>query len=76
MGYGINKDDIDKLRDCSFEELKLAAEKCIEAYKHTVDFLTNELPITSYVYLPYGLQLTLIPAVTVISPAFHLLYAR
>lgn len=59
IGYGINKDDIDKLRDCSSEELKVAAEKCIEAYKHAVDFLTSELPITSYAYLPYGLQLTL-----------------
>ncbi|MCY9099566.1 DUF262 domain-containing protein [Bacillus inaquosorum] len=60
MGFGINKDDIDKLRHCSSEELKAAANKCIEAYKNAVDFLTGELPITSYAYLPYGLQLTML----------------
>jgi len=60
MGYGINKDDIDKLRHCTSIQLKDAASKCIEAYKHAVDFLTRELPITSYAYLPYGLQLTML----------------
>ncbi|WPK10745.1 DUF262 domain-containing protein [Lysinibacillus louembei] len=60
MGYGINKDDMDKLRDCTSSELKNAALKCVEAYKHAVDFLTSELPITSSSYLPYGLQLTLL----------------
>lgn len=55
MGYGINKDNIDKLRDCNSDDLKMAANKCVEAY-----FLTSELPITSYAFLPYGLQLTLL----------------
>ena len=60
MGYGINKEDINKLRNCSSEQLKEAADKCTQAYKHAVDFLTRELPIPSYAYLPYGLQLTLL----------------
>lgn len=60
IGYGINKDDINRLRDCSSDELKIAANKCVEGYKHAVDFITRELPITSYAFLPYGLQLTLL----------------
>lgn len=60
MGYGINKDDIDKLRDCSSGQLKSAADSCIESYKHAVDFLTSELPVSSSAYIPYGLQLTLL----------------
>jgi len=59
-GYGINKDDIDKLRDCSAETLKDSGIKCKLAYEHAVDFLTSELPITSYDYIPYGLQITYI----------------
>lgn len=57
-GYGINKLDIDNLRALSSEQLKKAADECIKAYQLAVDFLTNELPIPSYAYLPYALQLT------------------
>lgn len=57
-GYGFNKDDINKLRECSSATLKEAAEKCKKAYEYAVDFLTSELPITSHAYLPYSLQLT------------------
>lgn len=57
-GYGFNKDDINKLRDLSSATLQESAGKCMGAYKHAVDFLTSELPITSNTYLPYSLQLT------------------
>jgi hypothetical protein len=59
-GYGIHKEDIDKLRDRTSIELKEAANKSVEAYKLAVDFITSELPLPSISYLPYGLQLTYI----------------
>jgi hypothetical protein len=55
---GVHKEDIDKLRDCTSDDLLLAAEKTIEGYKLAVDFITMELPLPSNGYLPYGLQLT------------------
>lgn len=57
-GLGIHKEDIDKLRDCTSDELKKAAGKSVDAYKLAVDFITSELPLPSINYLPYGLQLT------------------
>lgn len=57
-GYGINKLDIESLRDKKSEELQDAANACVEAYRLAVDFLTDELPISSHAYLPYALQLT------------------
>lgn len=59
-GYGIHKEGIDKLRDCTSEQLQFAAADCVNAHRLAVDFLTDELPITSYGYVPYGLQLTLL----------------
>ncbi len=59
-GLGIHKEDIEKLRDKTSDELKLAANNSVEAYKLAVDFLTSELPLTSINYLPYALQLTYI----------------
>ncbi len=58
VGLGIHKEDIDKLRDCTSDELKLAAIKSVDAYQLAVDFLTSELPLPSISYLPYALQLT------------------
>lgn len=57
---GINKEDIDKLRDKSSSELLTASKESENAYKLAVDFLTTELPLTSISYLPYSLQLTYI----------------
>lgn len=59
-GLGIHKEGIEKLRDRSSGELKKASDKCTEAYKLAVDFLSTELPLTSIAYLPYSLQLTLL----------------
>lgn len=57
-GVGINETDIESLRRRSSEDLKKAAAHCIHAYDLAVDFLTNELPVASYAYLPYAIQLT------------------
>jgi hypothetical protein len=57
-GYGIHKEDIDKLRDRTSDELKEASQKSVNAYKLAVDFITSELPLPSISYLPYALQLT------------------
>lgn len=57
---GIHKEDIERLRDKTSEELKAAASRSVDAYKLAVDFLTTELPLTSINYLPYALQLTYI----------------
>ncbi|MEM6842126.1 MAG: DUF262 domain-containing protein [Bacteroidota bacterium] len=58
VGLGIHKEDIDKLRDCTSADLKLAASNSVVAYQLAVDFLTSELLLPSISYLPYALQLT------------------
>ena len=55
---GIHKDDVDALRDLTPDRLQEVVRDCVSAYRHAVDFLTSELPLTSYAYLPYRLQLT------------------
>jgi hypothetical protein len=57
-GLGIAKEDINKLRDKSSNELTVISEKCKYAYDLAVDFITQELPIVNYNYIPYALQLT------------------
>lgn len=68
-GLGIHKEDIERLRDKTSEELKDAASRSVEAYKLAVDFLTTELPLTSINYLPYALQLTYIVEFFNLCPA-------
>jgi len=67
-GLGVHKESIDKLRDKTSDELKIAADKTIAAYKLAVDFLTNELPLKSIKNLPYGLQLTFLVEFFNINP--------
>jgi len=57
-GRGIHKEDIEKLRDRSSDELKTATTNAVNAYKLAVDFLSIEIPLPSISYLPYALQLT------------------
>ncbi|GAA0120668.1 GmrSD restriction endonuclease domain-containing protein [Clostridium perfringens] len=57
-GLGVTKEDINKLRNLSSDELKVIATKCKSAYMKAVDFITTELPVTTHGYLPYSLQLT------------------
>ncbi|WP_052409971.1 DUF262 domain-containing protein [Paenibacillus durus] len=56
-GVGINREDIDKLRKKVPTDLIEASEKCKKAYELAVDFITTELPVCSYNYLPYSLQI-------------------
>ncbi len=58
--FGIHKEGIEKLRTCSSDELKDASQRCVQAYRLAVDFLSTELPFTSISYLPYSLQLSLL----------------
>jgi hypothetical protein len=68
-GLGIHKEDVERLRDKTSDELKTAASRSVEAYKLAVDFLTSELPLTSINYLPYALQLTYIVEFFNLCPA-------
>lgn len=60
LDKGANKSDIENLgdKDTTTDDLKKASKDCVAAYKLAVDFLTKELPISSYDYLPYAFQLT------------------
>jgi hypothetical protein len=57
-GLGINREDIDKLRQKSSSDLELASKKCSTAYLAAISFIKESFPIPTYEYLPYGLQLT------------------
>lgn len=57
---GMQNDDVDKLRKLAPTDLQKIVEKCVEAYKRAVDFMTSDLPLTSFAYLPYRMQLTFI----------------
>lgn len=59
-GFGILKEDIDKLRKLTSLQLQDSVKICVKSYQLAVDFLTSELPLTSNAYLPYSLQLTLL----------------
>lgn len=67
--FGILKEDIDKLRNLTSDQLQNCVERCIKAYQLAVDFLTSEFPMTSNVYLPYSIQLTLLVEFFRICPA-------
>lgn len=57
---GINKDDIQKLREKSPDALSDAAEQAENALISALLFLKTEIGIHDYSYLPYGFQLTYI----------------
>lgn len=57
---GIYRESINLLRDKTAKELSDAANNAIEAYRRAVDFLTAELGLSSYAYMPYAHQLTLL----------------
>jgi len=56
-GFGINKDDIDRLRNCSAKELKIAAEGARKGIVAALDFLRAGTNLDDLSFLPYGLQL-------------------
>ena len=57
-GLGINKEDIDKLRTKSSDQLGIASKKCTSAYLSAIEFMKVNFPLLTYDYIPYGLQLT------------------
>lgn len=59
-GLGINKDDIDKLRKLSPEQLVAAATSASDAILSALRFLRSCASCDDLSFLPYGLQLTLI----------------
>lgn len=59
-GLGIYRESINELRDKTAAELRDAAGEAIEGYRRAVDFLTSELDLSSYAYMPYAHQLTLL----------------
>lgn len=59
-GYGINKEDIDKLRYESSEILKISTNKCLVGYQKALQFLKAQIGLPSILFLPYSLQLTLL----------------
>lgn len=60
LGNGINKEDIDKIRKENSEVLTKASYNTKIAYSKAIQFLKNEIGVRSFIFLPYGLQLTLL----------------
>ncbi|WP_394675367.1 DUF262 domain-containing protein [uncultured Chryseobacterium sp.] len=60
LSLGINKEDVDKLRNETSEILSKASENTKIAYKKAVEFLKTQIGVKSFMFLPYGLQLTLL----------------
>jgi len=57
-GLGVNKDDIQKLRNLNSDELSLAAQNCQKAVVSATTWIIEELFIREASYLPYGLFFT------------------
>lgn len=55
---GINKDDIDRLRDLSVDDLRSAFAVMSASTRRAIEFLRQEMGITHYAFLPYAIQLT------------------
>lgn len=56
-GLGINKEDIDKLRECSALQLQNAADLAEVGTLQALDFLRHNAGMDDLSFLPYGLQL-------------------
>ncbi len=57
-GFGINKDDIQRLRRLNSDELQCAVRQARSAVVLAVDFLQRRLNIFDFGRIPYGLQFT------------------
>ena len=55
---GINKDDIQKLREKNAEQLTVAANEAERSLSMAVQFLNERIGIRDFSYIPYGFQLT------------------
>lgn len=56
-GFGVNKDDIDKLRSCSAGELRSATGAAKNGILAALAFLRSTANLDDLTFLPYGLQL-------------------
>ncbi|CAH6266671.1 TPA: DUF262 domain-containing protein [Klebsiella variicola] len=56
--FGINKEDIQKLRTLSSEQLRSSASKCSNAVELAAKWLIQQMSITDTNYLPYNLFFT------------------
>ena len=56
-GFGVNKDDIDKLRGCSALELRAATDAAKNGILAALEFLRSIANMDDLTFLPYGLQL-------------------
>ncbi|MCR6650949.1 MAG: DUF262 domain-containing protein [Cellvibrionaceae bacterium] len=59
-GFGINKDDIQKLRGLKPLQLRAASEAAQESLSKAIVFLVSRANVRDYGYIPYGLQLNLL----------------
>lgn len=57
-GLGINKDDIQRLREKNSEELTTAANQAEGCLLEAIAFVKSEIGILNFSYVPYGFQLT------------------
>jgi hypothetical protein len=57
-GFGINKEDIQRLRAKDAGGLKDAANAAGDAFERALTFLSLRLNIRDFSYIPYGMQLT------------------
>ncbi|ELF6204254.1 MULTISPECIES: DUF262 domain-containing protein [Pseudomonas] len=67
-GFGVNKDDIQKLRALTPEALKSASDSCSAAILKSVAWLRSELLIRDANYLPYGLFFTFLVEIFRLDP--------
>lgn len=55
---GVNKEDIQRLRNLNADELRAASADCKIAVEGAVRWMTSALPVRDATYLPYGLFFT------------------
>lgn len=67
-GFGINKDDIQRLRTLKPDALRKAAEVCQTAMLRSTAFIRQYTPAYGFGFLPYGLQLTHLTEIFRICP--------
>jgi hypothetical protein len=66
---GINKDDIQKLREKTAEELTNAANDANISLSLALRFLRDEIGVRDFSYIPYGIQLTYLAEFFRLNPA-------
>ena len=68
-GFGINKEDIQRLRSKNPAELSLSAEKAGRSLVQALIFLRDQININDFSYIPYGFQLTYLAEYFRLAPA-------